>query len=401
MERRVASADLSGGDRESEPAIGPVAVVRLAGEIDLTGCADVDRRLRGHTGRVVVDLSAVTLLSAAALGLLIAHDRRLSEAGGRLLVVAGTDTVRRVLRVTLADDVLSVHATVADAVAACADDPTEVANDRFPVRVPGGETRRLRRRLRSQPTIARALGVLQERYDLSDADVAFEILRDGAQRHNLRLAVLAAGVLSASSPKVGAQMWFPGRRREIAPPLRFAGFAVAREGNRTAVLDAVLDAMSVCLDTEIAEVQMIDAATGELCLERHRGLSAEVVDLVDSPAYTALAPAVAVRRRARVVVPDVASAVTDPVVRTVLLAGRCRTLHSSPLPGADGRAVGVASTHHFRPGRTLSAAEESMVDRITGEAGAWLEWHRRTIVLDALEQVHQAARLRPDSAGRP
>jgi hypothetical protein len=37
-------------------------------------------------------------------------------------------------------------------------------------------------------------------------------------------------------------------------------------------------------------------------------------------------------------------------------------------------------------------AEAAELDRICAEAGAWLNWHQRTIVLDALEYLHRQAR---------
>lgn len=59
----------------------------------------------------------------------------------------------------------------------------------------------------------------------------------------------------------------------------------------------------------------------------------------------------------------------------------------------SGVAIGV-STHHTRPGRVPSAGEQRLLDTVSREAGAWLDWHRRTVVLDVLEDVHRSARSR-------
>jgi anti-anti-sigma factor len=368
-------------------------VLRLSGEIDIASCRGLDHQLRGNTGCVVVDLSKVTLLSAAAIGVLIAHAERLADAGGGLLVVAGTSEIRRLLRVTQAEDVLDVRDSVADARQRRISRGGDGAPR--PVDFHGGEDRGLRRRLQTQPTVARALGVLQERYGLRDADLAFELLRTSSQRHNLRLHVVAAALLVAPAPdKRPGDRWFPGRLPQPAPPLTFASEPVAHGANRTAVLGAVLDAVSACVDTDMADLQMADIHPEELYLERHRGLTAELLNFIDSGASTLAAPTAALRRRVRVVVTDVATdaTLTDPAERVVLLANGSRALQSSPLPTTSGGPAGVVTTHHPRPGRAPTPAEHTRLDTITAEAGAWLEWHRRTVILDALEHVHESAR---------
>jgi anti-anti-sigma factor len=379
-------------------AAGDAAVVRLRGEIDVADCRALDRRLRGHTGRIVVDLTHVTLLSAAAIGVLIAHAERLADADGALLVAAGTPDIRRLLRVIQADTVLRTYdglpqAMEASQIPAGQESPPYRGRRRVDLR--GGADRALRRRLRTQPTVARAMGVLQERYGLANADVAFDVLRLSSQRHNLRLHLVAAVFLAAPAPeRPQDEVWFPGRLRRVAPRLTFADRSVSSSGNRTAVLDAVLDAMMACLDTEIAHLLMIEIRQGALCLERHRGLTAEYLEFIDSGRAPLTVPTLAVRRRARVVIADVAAdpVFTDGGERLVLLAAGSRAIQSSPLLAASGEPVGVATTGHLRRGRVPTVAEHARLDRICAEAGAWLEWHRRTVVLDALEQVHQSAR---------
>jgi hypothetical protein len=347
----------------------------------------------------VVDLSEVTLMSAAAIGVLIANAGRLASTGGQLLVATGNPDIRRLLRVTRADDVLDTHASVPEALAALrprSHHPTcetDVALERLDLR--GGETRGLRRRLHTQPTVARALGVLQERYGLRHAETAFELLRTSSQQHNLRLHLVAAAFLAAPPPRRWPDgQWFPGRLHHAAPRLTFAPRSVALGGNRTAVLDAVLDAVSDCMATDAVDLQMADVLPGSLYLERHRGLTAELLDFIDRDETTFTAPAAALCRRLRVVISDVAtnSIITDLTERTVLLAGGSHALHSSPFPTALGRPIGVVTTHHPQPGLVLTPTQHARLDVITAEAGAWLDWHRRTVVLDALEHVHESAR---------
>jgi anti-anti-sigma factor len=395
----VASTDSHCPDLRSARSApsGGTVVLRLSGEVDVASCRALDHRLREAGGRTVVDLSDVAVLSAAAIGVLIAHAERLASTDGRLLVVAGTPDIRRLLRVTEAENVLETFDSVPEAVAAI---PRPRHHGRDPVvawrlDLRGGADRGLRRRLRTQPTVARALGVLQERYRLADSRTAFDLLRDSSQRYNLRLHIVAAALLAAPAPGRSRDgLWFPGRLRHAAPPLTFPGRSMAHDGNRTAVLDAVLDAVSACVDTDAADLQMTTIGERSLYLERHRGLTAELLSLIDSGESPPTVPTVAVSRRTRVVVADVAvdPVLTDPTERIVLLAGGSRAMQSSPLLMTSGEPAGAVTTHHPRPNRTPTPAEHAGLDGIVAEAGAWLEWHRRTVVLDALEQVHQAAR---------
>jgi hypothetical protein len=52
----------------------------------------------------------------------------------------------------------------------------------------------------------------------------------------------------------------------------------------------------------------------------------------------------------------------------------------------------MLSTYDKTPDRTPTLAEGSELDRTAAEAGTWLQWHQRTVVLDALEYLHQNAR---------
>jgi hypothetical protein len=123
------------------------------------------------------------------------------------------------------------------------------------------------------------------------------------------------------------------------------------------------------------------------------------VNFIDIGESTLTATAAAHHRRVRLVLTDVATdpILTDPNERMVLLANGSRALQSSPLPTVSGEPVGVVTTHHARPGRTPTRAEHARLDAITTETGAWLTWHRRTVILDALEHVHASARA---TAGR-
>ncbi len=55
----------------------------------------------------------------------------------------------------------------------------------------------------------------------------------------------------------------------------------------------------------------------------------------------------------------------------------------------------MVSTHYARKGRGPTGTEGARLDKLALETALWLDWHQRTVVLDALERVHQEAlRLR-------
>jgi GAF domain-containing protein len=94
----------------------------------------------------------------------------------------------------------------------------------------------------------------------------------------------------------------------------------------------------------------------------------------------------------RVVFTDVTAdpAFTGPRGEVLRHAG-CRSAQSTPLVAPDGPVLGTLSTYDSRPGRRPSPQEAARLDLVAREAGAWLDWHLRTVVLDALEFLHQRA----------
>ena len=100
---------------------GGTVVVRLAGELDLYN-AEAVRQALGEAAaedpeRLVVDLGAVEFLDSTALGVLVEARAKLSNRRAFLLAAPGLEP-RRALEVAGLDRHFSVHATVADALAA-------------------------------------------------------------------------------------------------------------------------------------------------------------------------------------------------------------------------------------------------------------------------------------------
>jgi anti-sigma B factor antagonist len=92
-----------------------VCVVHLAGELDIATVPAVARYLRDQTARrpteLVLDLGAVTLLSAVAVGLIVDAQHADRGINGRLRLTGVSDNrpVDRVLRLTGLRPLLDIH----------------------------------------------------------------------------------------------------------------------------------------------------------------------------------------------------------------------------------------------------------------------------------------------------
>lgn len=98
---------------------GGVLVVRAGGpRLDAAGVLAFKERLRqvvgGASGRVVLDLGAVTFLDSSGLGAIVAARKFLPD-GTALELAALTPAVERVFRLTRMDSVFSIHPRLQDA----------------------------------------------------------------------------------------------------------------------------------------------------------------------------------------------------------------------------------------------------------------------------------------------
>jgi anti-anti-sigma factor len=79
--------------------------IRLEGEIDLAARPALDEALEfaldgDGVGDVYLDLDAVTFADSVTIAWLLSTDRRIRTRGGRLTIVACSDAVRELLRLT-------------------------------------------------------------------------------------------------------------------------------------------------------------------------------------------------------------------------------------------------------------------------------------------------------------
>lgn len=247
------------------------------------------------------------------------------------------------------------------------------------------------RTLRNRALIAEALELLRARYGLPDAGAAFGLLSRASQGHNVPVRTLAASVLRIAAPE--GPTWFPGRRKGPEPE---TGFAAEPQHSHTprGVLRGLLLAVLELTGLDCGYAQSVAPLDGGLVLEADRGLTEPLTDLFGYVPLTAdSACARAHRERARVVVADLA---TDPTfgeeTRDVLLAAGVKSAHCTPLITPDGRSLGAVSTLHSGPVPSMLDDALDAIDVAAGEAGRWLDWYQRTVVLDALENLHQAGR---------
>lgn len=94
-----------------------LAIVHVGGDFDLSTLPAFEAELESSLSAklLVVDLAGCTFIDSSALRTLVRAQRRVSEAGGTLGLVAPSQPVRRVLEVAALDRVIPVWETVNEA----------------------------------------------------------------------------------------------------------------------------------------------------------------------------------------------------------------------------------------------------------------------------------------------
>lgn len=107
-------------------------IVGLAGDIDLSATVAVRAAFHEVTSdgwnRVLVDLTDVTFIDSAALGLLIGLQRRCRAADGSLVLVNPQPVVERILATTGLDTLLPSAADIETGCAIAMNATTDVAS---------------------------------------------------------------------------------------------------------------------------------------------------------------------------------------------------------------------------------------------------------------------------------
>ena len=101
---------------------GDCAVLRIDGEIDAYAAPQLRERvidLAGNgTVHIIADLRGAGFLDSAGLGALVGSLKRLRTRGGSLTLVASTDRILQIFRITGLSDAFALHSCVPDAITA-------------------------------------------------------------------------------------------------------------------------------------------------------------------------------------------------------------------------------------------------------------------------------------------
>ena len=107
---------------ESITAGGDCAVLRIDGEIDAYAAPQLRERVIDLAGNgivhIIADLRGAGFLDSAGLGALVGSLKALRARGGSLTLVASTDRVLQVLRITGLSGAFALHPCVPDAITA-------------------------------------------------------------------------------------------------------------------------------------------------------------------------------------------------------------------------------------------------------------------------------------------
>jgi len=130
----------------------------------------------------------------------------------------------------------------------------------------------------------------------------------------------------------------------------------------TALLGDALDVLLMVTDAPLGNIQLLNQRTGMLRIVAQQGFRREFLDFfAEVPAHGS-ACGTALRRRRRVIVPDV---LIDPAftedTRRAMLSANARAVQSTPLVGLTGKVLGVVSTHYREP-RVASKRALRIVD---------------------------------------
>jgi anti-sigma B factor antagonist len=97
-------------------------LLRARGELDLYAAPELKRRLAsaidGGKTCIVVDLTDAAFMDSTALGVLLGALKRLRVRNGALAIASEQPTILRILEVTGMNQVLDLHSTARDALAA-------------------------------------------------------------------------------------------------------------------------------------------------------------------------------------------------------------------------------------------------------------------------------------------
>lgn len=93
--------------------VGAIAIIELAGEIDIYNCSEIKKIIDAYIARgimkVIVDMGKVSYIDSSTIGVLLSELKRLEEQGGGLRLLNVKGAPRNVLEMARLEGVFSVY----------------------------------------------------------------------------------------------------------------------------------------------------------------------------------------------------------------------------------------------------------------------------------------------------
>lgn len=97
----------------------PYTLVELVGEADVTNSDALHEALDAEVAKrprtLIIDLSALRFMDSSALHVILRANRAMDRQGGVLALASPRDPVAKMLRLTAADQLIPVYASVSEA----------------------------------------------------------------------------------------------------------------------------------------------------------------------------------------------------------------------------------------------------------------------------------------------
>ena len=158
------------------------------------------------------------------------------------------------------------------------------------------------------------------------------------------------------------------------------------ENDLPTLLGDFLDAAIEITHADMGNVQLLDAATGEIRIAAQRGFDRPFLDFFDSIQTGMAACGSALQEKRRIVVENVAgSPVYDSRSREVMLHAGVHAVQSTPLVTRSGKLVGILSTH-YRCSTVPGSRELQLVDLLARQTADLIESFSNAEILRAGEE---------------
>lgn len=194
-------------------------------------------------------------------------------------------------------------------------------------------------------------------------------MNDNNGNHRTRWSSLRALETQAAGQRARAACLHAGAEQAIVQARRMRAEATRalaqlheeRLAEHRGCIVELLDAAIRVTRAEMGNVQLLDPASASLRIEAQRGFARPFLDYFGRVHRGEAACGVALKRRRRVVVPDVTE---SPIFRNtpaleVLLDAGARAVESTPLLGRNGRVLGMLSLH-YRQERSLDGPNRAL-----------------------------------------